>query len=179
MLRRRLIWMCSKTDGFHLGGSTTFKAHIFLILIHSSDTRSAGPCGSSFQNFTLKRNVFLGFDLLSFKYRRLCKLSATFTLHVTFQMLYSRGYLARDACRMLSTSPPLSHAPSSALFAQPGPRELPLHGMTSPDSSPGLALHTVISSNSVRFEIICPHLSCSVLTNCSPNLWATQAAPCL
>lgn len=94
-------------------------------------------------------------------------------------MLYSRGYLARDACRMLSTSPPLSHAPSSALFAQPGPRELPLHGVTSPDSSPGLALHTVISSNSVRFEIICPHLSCSVLTNCSPNLWATQAAPCL
>lgn len=64
MLRRRLIWMCSKTDGFHLGGSTTFKAHIFLILIHSSDTRSAGPCGSTFQNFTLKRNVFLGFDLL-------------------------------------------------------------------------------------------------------------------
>lgn len=35
-----------------------------------------------------------------------------------------------------------------AQFAQPGPRELPFHGMTAPDSSPGLAPHTVISSNS-------------------------------
>lgn len=38
MLRRHLIWMCSKTDWFQLGASTAFKAHISLI--HASDTKS-------------------------------------------------------------------------------------------------------------------------------------------
>lgn len=90
---------------------------------------------------------------------------------------------------MLNTSPPLSiKGIQCAKFAQPAPRELSFQWMTSPDSSPGLLLHAVISSYSGSYDlrssthinpIILLHVCCTLLTKCSPKLWASQAAPCL
>lgn len=90
---------------------------------------------------------------------------------------------------MLNTSPPLSiKGIQCAKFAQPAPRELSFQWMTSPDSSPGLLLHAVISSYSGSYDlrssthinpIILLHFCCTLLTKCSPKLWASQAAPCL
>lgn len=85
---------------------------------------------------------------------------------------------------MLNTSPSsFLNSFQCAKFAQPGPRELWFQGMTSPDSSPGLVLHVVISGysgshdlrsslhiNPITFLQVCCTLCLpNALLNCEPS----------